>query len=54
VTYRREAPEPPAEGLPAGLVHQLITRVGLTEDGIAAMTRQQAVERLAGFWTEGG
>jgi len=49
----RGLPEPPAEVLPADLVHLLITRVGLADDEIAGMTKADAVERLNRYWTEG-
>lgn len=43
----------PRESLPADLVHLLISRAGLTENDIAAMTRVEAIDRLQQFWTEG-
>lgn len=49
----RGAPEPPAEALPADVVHLLISRAGLTEAEVAAMTRDQAIERLQRYWAEG-
>ncbi|GAA4224332.1 hypothetical protein GCM10022254_03530 [Actinomadura meridiana] len=49
----RGMPEPPAEALPADLVHLLITRVGLDEAEVAAMNKQDAVARLQRYWTEG-
>lgn len=49
----RGLPEPPREALPAELIHLLLTRVGLTEPEVAAMTRVEAVERLNRFWAEG-
>jgi hypothetical protein len=49
----RGMPEPPTEALPADLVHLLITRVGLTESEVGAMSKADAVERLNRFWTEG-
>ncbi|UWP84258.1 hypothetical protein [Dactylosporangium fulvum] len=45
--------EQPRDSLPADLVHLLITRVGLEQSVIAAMSREDAVERLQRFWTEG-
>ncbi|WP_199757503.1 hypothetical protein [Micromonospora sp. Llam0] len=50
----RGIPEPPAEALPADLVYLLITRVGLDESVVAAMSKAEAVERLNRYWTEGG
>lgn len=49
----RGMPEPPAEALPADLVHLLITRVGLSDSEVAAMDKAEAVERLNRYWTEG-
>lgn len=49
----RGVPEPPAQALPAEVVHLLISRVGLTETEVAAMTKDQAVTRLQRYWTEG-
>ncbi|MEV0560156.1 hypothetical protein [Dactylosporangium sp. NPDC050588] len=40
--------------LPADLVHLLITRVGVDERAVAAMTRDEALDRLRRFWSEGG
>src|SRR5262249_53552143 len=48
----RGVPEPPSEALPADLVHLLITRVGLAESRVAAMSKAEAVERLNRYWTE--
>ena len=53
VKLDRGLPETPAEALPADLVHLLITRVGLPESEVAAMTRAQAIERLDRYWAEG-
>jgi hypothetical protein len=49
----RGAPEPPAQALPADVVHLLLSRVGLTEAEVAAMTKDQAVARLQQYWTDG-
>lgn len=49
----RGLPEPPAEALPADLVHLLITRVGLSESEVGSMSKTDAVERLNRYWTEG-
>ena len=49
----RGAPEPPAASLPADLVHMLITRVGLAEAEVAAMSKDEAVARLQRYWTGG-
>lgn len=49
----RGMPEQPAESLPADLVHLLISRVGLSDSDVAAMTKAEAVERLNRYWTDG-
>lgn len=49
----RGTPEPPAQALPADLVHMLISRVGLDESEVAAMGKDEAIARLQRFWTEG-
>lgn len=49
----RGEPEAPAEALPAELVYLLISRVGLEETAVAAMTRDEAVARLNRYWSEG-
>jgi hypothetical protein len=40
-------------GLPAEMAWMLRTRVGLAESEIAEMSKDQAVERINRFWTEG-
>lgn len=49
----RGQPKVPAEALPAEVVHLLITRVGLDEATVAAMTRDEAVSRLNEYWAGG-
>lgn len=49
----RGVPATPAEALPADLVHLLISRVGLDEVQIAAMSKDEAVARVQEYWTEG-
>lgn len=49
----RGTPEPPAEALPADLVHLLISRVGLGESEVAGMSKEEAIASLQRFWTEG-
>ncbi|MGH3319256.1 MAG: cytotoxic translational repressor of toxin-antitoxin stability system [Streptosporangiaceae bacterium] len=49
----RGMPAPPEEALPAELVHLLISRVGLSEADVAAVTKEEAVARLERYWTEG-
>lgn len=49
----RGVPEARPEALPADLVHLLLTRVGLAESEVAAMTKAEAVERLSRYWSSG-
>jgi hypothetical protein len=49
----RGAPEPPAEALPADLVHLLITRVRLSEADVAALSKDQAISRMQKYWDTG-
>lgn len=49
----RGVPVTPKEALPVDLVYLLITRVGLAEVEVAAMTKAEAVERLNRYWTMG-
>ncbi|MEU1549294.1 cytotoxic translational repressor of toxin-antitoxin stability system [Nocardia sp. NPDC005745] len=53
VLPNRGFPELPKASLPLDLVHLLIHRVGLTEDEIAQMSREEAIARIERFWTEG-
>lgn len=53
VKPNRGMPEAPAQALPADLVRLLISRVGLDESDVAAMSKTQAIERLNRFWTDG-
>lgn len=46
----RGVPTPPAEALPADLVHLLISRVGLDESEVASMSKADAIARLQQFW----
>ena len=41
----------PAKALPADLVHQLLTKLHMTEAEVAALTREEAIERMAEFWS---
>ncbi|HEY2701765.1 MAG TPA: cytotoxic translational repressor of toxin-antitoxin stability system [Pseudonocardiaceae bacterium] len=50
---QRGAPEPSKESLPADLVHLLILRVGLPEDQVAEMSKEDAIARIQQFWSEG-
>lgn len=45
------APSPAS--IPADLVHLLIHRVGLHEDEVKAMSREQAITRAQKYWSEG-
>jgi hypothetical protein len=49
----RGAPAPPREALPADLVYLLIHRVGLEEEAVAEMTKDEAVARVQRYWTDG-
>lgn len=49
----RGTPEPPTEALPADLVYMLISRVGLGESEVAAMSKDEAIVRLQRYWNEG-
>jgi hypothetical protein len=49
----RGAPAPPREALPADLVYLLVHRVGLGEEAIAEMTKDEAVARLQRYWMDG-
>ncbi|WP_279580241.1 hypothetical protein [Fodinicola feengrottensis] len=50
----RGMPKPPAQALPAELVHLLVHRAGVDEREIAQMTLEQAMERVNRYWAEGG
>jgi len=50
----RGAPVPRTRSLPADLVHLLITKVGLTEAEVAAMSRNDAIARLQQHWAADG
>ena len=49
----RGTPASEGESLPAQLVSLLIHTVGISEDEVAAMTKEQAIERLNEFWDSG-
>ncbi|MFD3821439.1 hypothetical protein [Streptomyces sp. NPDC058625] len=49
----RGAPAVPKEALPADLVYPLLHRVGLAEETVAELTKEDAVARLHQYWTEG-
>ncbi len=50
----RGGPPEPAPSLPADVVYQLLTKVGLTEDEVAGLTREQAIARLRQYWSDPG
>lgn len=54
VTPDRGAPTRPAAALPAELVYLLISKVGLSEPEVAAMSKDDAVARLRRYWLDGG
>jgi len=47
------ADEPEKEPVPTGVVWNLINRVGLSEDEVAEMSKEEAIERLSLFWITG-
>ena len=49
----RAAANLPAHALPAEVVHLLLTRVKLTQADVAMLSLEQAVARLAQYWTDG-
>lgn len=50
---QRGDPAPVGESLPLGLFHQLVTTVGLDEVEVRAMSKAEAAQRLADFYTHG-
>lgn len=46
----RGAPVVPERAIPAAIVHQLVVRHRVPESEVAAMTREQALERLQQIW----
>ncbi|HEX5594598.1 MAG TPA: hypothetical protein VFX61_01040 [Micromonosporaceae bacterium] len=44
---------PPAAVLPVELVHLLINQVGLAEDEVARMSKDEAIARLQRYWSVG-
>lgn len=53
VKPQRTQSRPQEESIPAEVVTLLINRVGLTREQVAALTREEAIQRLNRFWTEG-
>lgn len=50
----REVPaaQVPASAIPAGLAHQLIHTVGLSDAEVATMSRDEAIARMSAFWSQ--
>lgn len=48
----RGVPAVPEEALPADLVYLLLTRVGLTEDEVRRLSKDEAIARLQHYWTQ--
>ncbi|MGW7681324.1 hypothetical protein ACWGID_11320 [Kribbella sp. NPDC054772] len=49
----RQGPQARTESIPAGVVRTLIAEAHIPEPEVRAMTKQEAVERLAEFYTNG-
>ena len=49
----RGAPTVPAGAIPTDLLYLLKHRVGLTDEQLAGMSRQTAIERIQQYWTAG-
>lgn len=49
----RQEPQIPAETIPAGVVRVLITEAHIPEAQVKAMTKPEAIQRLADFYTTG-
>lgn len=49
----RQAPETPTEAIPAGVVRTLVAEAHIPEADVRAMTKAEAVQRLADFYTTG-
>ena len=49
----RQGSQVPAETIPAGVVRTLVTEAHIPETEVLAMTKAEAVERLARFYTTG-
>lgn len=45
------SPAPPAQSLPAGLAHQLISTLGLSEQAVAALSRDEAIALMTEHWS---
>ena len=53
VPPNRGAPPAPAGAIPTDLLYLLKDRVGLTDEQLAGMSRQTAIERAQQYWTTG-
>jgi hypothetical protein len=49
----RSQQQAPTDAIPAGVVHQLVTHVGLSKDDVTAMTKDEGIDRLHHFRTYG-
>lgn len=54
VTRRDDACAPEPEHVPHELFWQLVNRVGLSEREAAALSKEEAVQRMSDFWLSGG
>lgn len=46
------AVQPPPTGLPASLVHQLKTTLGISDSEVASMSKDEAVARMSAHWSQ--
>ncbi|MCQ3808452.1 MAG: hypothetical protein OXB92_11835 [Acidimicrobiaceae bacterium] len=53
IPNRSSVPANPPRSAPTQVLHQLKHRVGLSDSQIAALTREQAIERLNEYWAAG-
>ncbi|MEO6794104.1 MAG: cytotoxic translational repressor of toxin-antitoxin stability system [Mycobacterium sp.] len=53
IVPQRVSADPQGESLPVEIAALLVNRVGLTREQVAALSRQEAIERLNRFWSEG-
>ncbi|MDQ3643313.1 MAG: cytotoxic translational repressor of toxin-antitoxin stability system [Actinomycetota bacterium] len=54
VPVREEAPEPKPSAIPASLAYQLIHVVGLPQDQVAGLGRDEAIAIMAEHWAQPG
>jgi hypothetical protein len=50
---RTASTAPSAEALPTEVAFLLVNRVGLSREEVAAMTKEEAIQRLNRYWAEG-